>query len=135
MTSQLEFDLDDGKRRPVRPRVAAALRASPALIETFGNRIVRWAPVWMPSILVLQVALFGLRPALAERTRVDGADAVVRGRELVLNTEATALEINRQMLSDPIYRQRVRKSVTSAGTAPLLLDDPARSEAPRRRDP
>jgi len=90
--------------------------------------ILYWAPVWLAGMLSTQIVLAGLKPGLAESTRLDRVEQELAEREQRLETERELQERNRRMLEDPIYRERVRKSVRIAGQAPLQLQHDLPSE-------
>ncbi len=124
MNEQLELDL--GGRESRAKRLLRAVSPSSRLWGRLAGRTLAWAPVWLPGLLFVQITLVGLRPALAERDRLDAAEAVVADREASLAAEATTLARQQRMLGDPVYRERVRKSLTIPGAAPLLLEPRAR---------
>ena len=121
MSPQLELNLPGrGSRRPLRSGHAP---------EPLWRRALVWAPAWLPLVLLLQVAAFGLAPAWAEKERLDRAEAEVSSREAHLTAELERLLEDRRKLSDPIYRERVRRSLRDLERTPLTL------ESTRRRDP
>ena len=146
MSPERQLNLDDASRRE--PSSSPRLRRFhparlwrglgrgfanvPSALDLLGSRLLYWSPVWLPLILVSQLALGGLRPALAEVRRLDAAEIEVRAFERMLDDEALVLRTSERKLGDPIYRERVRKSLTSGGSAPLLLGDRS-SRAARMR--
>ncbi len=89
--------------------------------EVLGGRLLHWAPVWLALLLLAQLAVGGLRPALAETRRLDAAERNVAGFEFELAEDTRVLDAHRRCLVDPIYRERVRKSLREAGKTPLRL--------------
>ncbi len=87
---------------PPRPsvRVLAGLVASRALY---------WAPVWVPMIVLTQVALGGLRPALAESRRLDREEQRMGERLAHEQLEAARLGSALRAQDDPIYLERERR--------------------------
>jgi len=111
---QLELD----PRRPAphapvswRARCAGALRGT-----------LLWTPVWVPLLFLGQLLVLGLRPALAERARLDGAEAEVRARVEGLRAEEGRLAEEAHMLTDDVYRERVRRSQVDPNAPPLTLE-------------
>jgi len=113
--TQLEFDLKP-RGRGERPRERVD-----RILTSLGAALLRWAPVWMPSIVLAQVLFLGLRPALAEARRLDDSEAGVSSWEAELSRKAEAIERERRMLDDEIYRERVRRSLVVTGAKPLRL--------------
>ncbi len=111
MSPQLQLKLDGKKRRA---RAAAG--------QPLWRRGLYWAPVWLPLVLLVQVAVFGLRPAWEERQRLADSESEVDAREGQLENEYVELVRDRRKLSDPIYRERVRRSLRDLKRAPLTLD-------------
>jgi hypothetical protein len=113
MTVQAELELDPP--RPVRPALRArAVRA--------GRAFLHWTPVWVPLLVLVQLLLLGLRPARATAERLQRAEAEVRARVDALETEARELALQGRMLEDPVYRERVRRSLIDPAAGPLTLE-------------
>ncbi len=87
------------------------------------GRLLFWAPVWVPLIVVFQLVLSGLKPTQAEGRRVRGAEDEVLQRVEDLESERDDLQLRRDMLSDPIYRARVDRTRQRADRDPLTLDE------------
>ena len=83
--------------------------------------LLYWAPVWLPGMLIGQIVFGGLKPSLAEETRLDRVEKKLAERELRLKDDAALQERNRRMLEDEIYRERVRKSIGIPGEEPLQV--------------
>ena len=122
MPSQLELDLNTGGGPPGRRRGnwRSAAGRSRARLGLLGGRLIAWAPVWIPAALALQIAFLGLLPARAEARRLDRATGEVEGREAELADGAGELERERHMLSDDVYRERLRQSRTRGITGELF---------------
>ena len=116
MSTQLQLDLP-----PEGPPPRLDWRRTKTALSGAGARTVYWAPVWLPLILLLQIVTLGLFPALAERTRLDRAERDVTAREDVLLADHAELERDRRKLDDPIWRERVRKSLRDPRREPLTL--------------
>jgi len=111
MSPQLQLKLDDKKRRP-----------QPTDGLPLWRRLLYWAPVWVPLALFVQVTHLGLLPAWAQKQHLDRAEADVEAREARLADDHLQLERDRRKLSDPIYRERVRRSQRDISRAPLTLE-------------
>lgn len=93
-----------------------------ALVRPLVTLLSRWAPVWLPAVLCAQIALRGLAPANAEASRLARDEARMAERVQAELDRRAALERDRAKLDDPIYRERVRRSLRVSGAAPLSLD-------------
>lgn len=105
-----------------RERIARARRSGAAAsAEAFG-----WLPLLALFGLFAQVALLGLRPAMAERARLAEQAAVVAAREARLVAENDVHRMRLAALSDPVFQERVRRARRSAAfpTPPRPLDLP-----------
>jgi cell division protein FtsB len=113
--SQLELDL----RRPAAPtetRAPLRQRSMHAL-----RTVLLWTPAWVPLLFLAQLLALGLRPALAERARLDQAEGEVRARADALRAEQRELEQEARMLADDVYQERVRRSLIDPAAQPLTL--------------
>ncbi|MSR62286.1 MAG: hypothetical protein EXS08_07565 [Planctomycetes bacterium] len=81
-----------------------------------------WTPVWVPLVFLAQLLVLGLRPAFAERARLDAAEAEVRARVEGLRAEEAQLDGEARMLEDDVYRERVRRSLVDPERPPLTLE-------------
>ncbi|MFT5289676.1 MAG: hypothetical protein ACI8QS_001099 [Planctomycetota bacterium] len=95
----------------------------PSFLGLVFGRLLFWAPVWVPLIVVFQLVLSGLKPTQAEGRRVRGAEDEVLQRVEDLESEREDLQLRRDMLADPIYRARVDRTRQRADREPLTLDD------------
>jgi hypothetical protein len=84
-------------------------------------KLLAWTPVWIPFALFVQLTLFGLRSAVRESHELDRLEDGVEERVEALRAERAALERDLRKLDDPIYRERVRRSLYQAGMEPLTL--------------
>lgn len=109
MSAQLELHLDSGPE-PARRRLRRGVGNLPRRSAGLFVRVCHWAPLWIPGLFIFQIAWFGLRPVVAERSRLERAEREVRARETALLAESELLERERLMLGDPIWRERVSKS-------------------------
>jgi hypothetical protein len=109
---QLELDLE--QRSPLGPRLA---RGSRGLLVGVG----RWAPLWIPLIVLAQLLVNGWLPTRAEARRLDEAELEVHARARALEDEAQRLEAAERMLDDEVYRERVRRSLLDPAGEPLRL--------------
>ena len=116
------------------PRAAVARVAGGATF--LARRLVFWAPLWLPVIVLTQLTVRGLQPARAEGRRIAQAEAQVNLRVRALLDERGALLADRRRLADPIYRERVQKSLRNDGATPLTLESArmgAAGASPRSR--
>jgi len=111
MTAQLELDLS----RPARPSPRA--RAA-----RLGGLLLRWTPVWVPLLFLVQLLVLGFLPARATRARLDRAESEVRARVEALQAEERELGAEARMLGDAVYRERVRRSLIDPAAEPLTLE-------------
>jgi hypothetical protein len=80
--------------------------------------LCRWAPVAIALAFFAQLALLGLRPAIAERQRLAAAEQRLEQRLGLEEEERGALSAFRSALEDPIYRERLRLHRLRAAAAP-----------------
>jgi len=76
----------------------------------------------VPVLFLGQLVVLGLAPTLAESSRLDRAEAEVRARASALSEEQRVLAEEARMLSDGVYRERVRRSLLDPASAPLTLE-------------
>jgi len=90
--------------------------------KALGARLLFWAPVWVPAVLCVQIGARGLLPELRRSRRIAAQES--RMAERVERNEARRgrLEADLEKLGDPVYRERVRRSLEVAGSPPLTLD-------------
>ena len=93
----------------------------PSSLLRIAHRILHWAPLWVPMILLWQVAFRGLRPALAERARLRQAEVVVRERYRRTKERFEGMQAEARAWTDPVFQERMRRQIRAARTRP---DDP-----------
>ena len=79
-------------------------------LASLAARVRFWAPVWVPLLVFAQIALLGLRPALAEQQRLDAAEDELLDSERTLAERAGRLEFELRAERDPVYRERIRRA-------------------------
>src|SRR5262245_8825642 len=109
--AQLQLDLSREVRPTLRARAANAGRAA-----------LLWTPVWVPLLVLVQLLVTGMRPARAERERLDRAENEVHARVDALLSEERVLDTEERMLADEVYRERVRRSLLDPAAEPLTLE-------------
>jgi hypothetical protein len=82
--------------------------------KEIGQRVAYWAPVWIPMVVLAQVALGGLRPALAESRRLDREEERMAERLEREHAESARLERALQAQDDPIFLERERRLLRQA---------------------
>jgi hypothetical protein len=92
--------------------------------------LLAWTPVWIPLVFLGQLLVLGWWPAAAEAARLERAAAEVRARAAALEAEERELAARSQMLADPIYRERVRRSLVDPAARPLTLERARSAEHP-----
>ncbi len=93
------------------PPAAPSLRARATQV---GGKLAYWAPVWVPMVVLAQVALGGLRPALAESRRLDREEERMAERLDRELAESAQLERALQAQDDPIFLERERRLLRQA---------------------
>jgi hypothetical protein len=83
--------------------------------------LIAWAPVWIAFAVLGQVALLGLRPAMAERRKLAQAETLLRARIEREEKQAAELERLQRAQNDPIFLERERRV--------LRASKPARDDA------
>jgi hypothetical protein len=80
-----------------------------SLLQQLCERLLYWAPVFALMVLFAQIAFLGVRPALAEKQRMDVAERGMQERLQV--AEATFQEVEAQLSvrKDPIFQERLRR--------------------------
>lgn len=71
--------------------------------------VLRWAPVWVPILLIWQITQTGLRPALAEQERLSAERPVVEERHAVSEERFGRMAAQRRAWEQESYRERVRR--------------------------
>ena len=78
-------------------------------IAFLAGRVLFWMPVWVPLLLLWQVALRGLSPALEEHRRLGQEEIAVVERHRTSEWSFNYMEAEARAWSDPVYRERVRR--------------------------
>ncbi len=89
-----------------------------ALSGLVASRSLYWAPVWVPMIVLAQVALGGLRPALAESRRLEREEVRMGERLEREKLEAAQLGAALRAQNDPIYLERERRVLRNGDGQP-----------------
>lgn len=100
---------------------APAMRARLSPLRGLLGRLFHWAPVWIPALLCLQLVTRGLVPAERESRRLAQEEARMAERVQAELERRAALERDLAKLADPIWRERVRRSLQVEGAEPLTL--------------
>jgi len=101
---------------------AAANEPLRARVLRTAQEVLHWTPLTLTLLFLGQLFVLGWLPAGREEARLDRAEAEVRARAEALRTEERELTEEARMLQDPIYRERVRKSLAVPGGEPLTLE-------------
>ena len=75
------------------------------------GHILYWAPVWAALVLLAQVGLAGLRPALAESRRLDRVEERIETRHEAVLAHRSRLEGMLRARHDPIFLERERRAL------------------------
>ena len=105
---------------PTLPFPAKPHTGEPITFKAFAARCVFWAPVWLPMIVLAQIAWLGFGPALAESRRLDEARCELSWRVERELTERASLERVVRAQNDPIYLERERR-LLRAENGPLSV--------------
>jgi hypothetical protein len=96
------------------PSIAAApARTSKGPLRAW----IAWAPVWIAFAVLGQVALLGLRPAMAERRKLAEAESQLRARIEREERQAAELERLERAQNDPIFLERERRALRASKPA------------------
>jgi hypothetical protein len=79
------------------------------------GRGVYWLPVLVPLLLLCMVAVRGLRPALAERARLEFEAARVAERYEQSEASFRYMQAVSQAWEDPVFRERIRRRQSTTG--------------------
>ncbi|MEE2940639.1 MAG: hypothetical protein VX460_09675 [Planctomycetota bacterium] len=71
--------------------------------------VLRWSPVWVPLLLIWQITLGGLRPALSEQQRLREERPAVEERHAASEASFLRMAAERRAWEDPAYRERLRR--------------------------
>ncbi len=78
-------------------------------LQQLGERLLYWAPVFALMVLFAQIAFLGVRPALAERQRMDVAERGMQERLQVAEANFQEVEAQLSVRKDPIFQERLRR--------------------------
>lgn|GEM_PF-3519174 len=67
---------------------------------------LHWAPLWAPLVLLLQITLLGLRPALQERSRLAAERPAVEARHIKSKVDKEREERTNKAWQDPMFKAR-----------------------------
>ena len=67
---------------------------------------LHWAPLWAPLVLLVQITLLGLRPALQERSRLEAQRIEVETRHNTSQKAYRKAKKNNDAWQDPIFQAR-----------------------------
>ena len=87
-----------------------------------STAVFSWAPVWLPCLVIVQLASRGLASELREDRRLGSLEVEMSERVDRLESERTKLERDLEKLADPVYHERVRRSRMVAGSELLTLE-------------
>lgn len=93
-----------------------------ARVLRVAQDVLHWTPFSLALLFVAQLFLLGWLPAQRERARVEAAEREVRARAAGLTADEHELAQRARMLQDPVYQERVRKSLAVPGAEPLTLE-------------
>ena len=96
---------------------ASAPRGTRTGIAFLAGRVLYWMPVWVPLLLLWQVALRGLSPALDEHRRLEGEETAVFARHQASQRSFQYMEALARAWDDPVYRERMRRLGSRSGPA------------------
>ncbi|MEC8495262.1 MAG: hypothetical protein VXZ39_10080, partial [Planctomycetota bacterium] len=71
--------------------------------------VLHWSPVWVPLLLIWQITLGGLRPALSEQQRLSEERPAVEERHAASEASFLRMAAERRAWEDPAYRERLRR--------------------------
>ena len=83
--------------------------AQDSSVRALGRRLRHWSPVIALMVLFGQIALLGLRPALAESRRLDTAEPAVDERLARAQEAQASIGLQLRARRDPIYQERLRR--------------------------
>lgn len=79
------------------------------LVGAGTSLLVYWMPVWVPLVLLWQVADRGLRPAQEEALRLAREEQTVAARYTGARRSFERMSAEAEAWTDPVYRERVRR--------------------------
>ena len=87
-----------------------------------AQEVLHWTPFSVALLFVVQIFLLGWLPAQRERARIERAELEVGARADGLAKDEKTLAEEAHMLGDPIYQERVRRSLAVPEGEPLTLE-------------
>lgn len=93
------------------PSTSSTSRAAPEAVRGVWRSALHWAPVWIPALLLAQILMLGLRPALARRSALDALAPQVDERYQTTQAEYDSLTLQKQAWGDPMFVARYRRSL------------------------
>ena len=87
---------------------AGSLHEMPSGLAGLAHLALHWAPVWVPLVLLAQVAFQGLRPARLEQVRLERERAGVEARYQATRERFERMRDEAEAWSDPVYRARLQ---------------------------
>jgi hypothetical protein len=93
------------------PSTPSTNLAAPEAVRGVWRSALHWAPVWIPALLLAQILLLGLWPALARRNVLDALAPQVDERFQATQAEYDSLQMQEQAWKDPMFLARYRRSL------------------------
>jgi hypothetical protein len=95
---------------PVQPSLSITPSAAqPTRRRKLQHEVLFWAPVWLPMVVLSQIALLGLGPAIARRRSLSAAESELAQRLEREEREQAELQRWQRAQSDAIYLERERR--------------------------
>ncbi|MAG62612.1 hypothetical protein CMO84_03740 [Candidatus Woesearchaeota archaeon] len=93
------------------PSTSSTNPAAPEAVQGLWRSALHWAPVWIPALLLVQILMLGLWPALVRRSALDALAPQVDERYQATRTEHDALQMLEQAWKDPMYIARFQRAL------------------------
>lgn len=91
------------------PPATATDRRPASVTGGLFRALVHWAPVWIPLVLLAQIGLLGLRPALREARLLRQSEAVLETRRNGALDRQTYWKRMLDAQHDPMFIERERR--------------------------
>ena len=91
------------------PLALLTTQAQRTRAQIWSHRTVFWAPVWLAMIVLAQIALLGLGPALAKHRALSASERELAQRLEREQNEQAQLQGWQHAQNDPIYLERERR--------------------------
>ncbi|MEO2162308.1 MAG: hypothetical protein ABGY29_07245, partial [bacterium] len=78
------------------PLTSSTSHAAPEAVRGVWRSALHWAPVWIPALLLAQILVLGLRPALKRHSELNALAPQVNERFQITRTEHDSLEMQKQ---------------------------------------